>query len=128
MGIHYEFHDNLAVFTYSGDFDMRTLVETWDQAIADPAFKAVTKVLVDGRMSELNMPTEQMELQAIYVARTKRLRTAKWAVVAEINSLAFGLSRMFQMFAEDDGLDIQVFKDYDEALAWLSADAPAPPA
>lgn len=55
------------------------------------------------------------------MARFKQLAEMKWAVIAEKNSLAFGLSRMFSTFAEDNGLNVMVFRDSDQAMAWLSA-------
>ena len=128
MGIHYEFQNDLVVFTYTGDFDMRTLLKTWGEAVADPAFKPVTKIIIDARRSKLNIPTDQMEFQAIIVTGTESLSTVKWAVVTGENTLAFGLSRMFQSFADLNGLEIEVFKDYDQTLDFLSSSSAFPSA
>jgi hypothetical protein len=121
MAVHYEFIDDLLKFTYSGDTELDRLSEVWFSALADPAFKRCRKMLIDASLSELNMPAEFIETRTARMARFKQLAKIKWAVVAEKNNLAFGLSRMFSTFAEDIGLNVMVFRDSEQAMAWLSS-------
>ena len=121
MAVQYEFIDDLLKFTYFGDTELEALSEVWFSALADPAFKRCRKMLIDASQSELNLSTEFIETRTARMARLKQLAEMKWAVVAEKNNLAFGLSRMFSTFAEDIGLNVMVFKDSDQAMAWLSS-------
>lgn len=36
----------------------------------------------------------------------------------------FGMARMFEVFREDPGTAFRVFRDYDEAVAWLKSPEP----
>jgi hypothetical protein len=121
MAVHYEFIDDLIKFTYFGDTELDALGEVWSSALADPAFKRCSKILIDASQSALNLSTEFIETRTARMARFKQLAEMKWAVVAGKNNLAFGLSRMFSTFAEDNGLNVMVFRDSDQAMAWLSA-------
>ena len=79
-------------------------------------------VLVDTRGSA-TVPTPEnifhllREMTAIPASR----RPCRWAIVATAPA-QYGMGRLFQAHAEDRQIEIQVFKLYDEALAWLSAD------
>ena len=121
MAVHYTFIDDLLKFTYTGDTDMGALRKTWSDAMTSPAFKKCRKILIDARQSELNLPVDEIASRAHGLARYKALVGIKWAVLAENNPLAFGLSRMFATLAEDVGLDVMVFSDSDQAMAWLSS-------
>ena len=121
VAVQYEFIDDLLKFTYFGDTELEALSEVWFSALADPAFKRCRKMLIDASQSELNLSAAFIEERTARMARFKQLAEMKWAVVAEKNNLAFGLSRMFSTFAEDIGLNVMVFKDSDQAMAWLSS-------
>jgi hypothetical protein len=42
------------------------------------------------------------------------------------SDVAFGIARMYGAFVEDGLLDLRVFRDADEAMAWLRAERRAP--
>jgi hypothetical protein len=40
------------------------------------------------------------------------------AIVAP-SDRAYGMSRMFEVFAEESSIDVRVFRDFDEAKRWV---------
>ena len=122
MAIDYTFVDDILKFTYTGDTDIDTLRKTWARALVDPAFGTCRKILMDARQSALNLPVDEIESRTSGLARYKELEGIKWAVLAGNNQLAFGLSRMFATLAEEIGLEVKVFSDSDQAMAWLSSE------
>jgi hypothetical protein len=122
MAVSYTFIDDLLKFTYTGDTDSDMLRKTWSDAMTSLDFKRCRKILIDARQSELNLPVDEIESRTFGLAKHKALVGIKWAVLAENNPLAFGLSRMFATLAEDIGLVVMVFSDLDQAMAWLSSE------
>ena len=47
---------------------------------------------------------------------------ARLAILTGDSNLVFGLARAFQTFSEDKRRDVQIFRDFDSALDWLSDD------
>ena len=127
MGVHYRFVDDYVHFTYEGQYSLETMMAVWTEALAAPAFKSCRKILIDIRRSELNPLSRELENQASLVGGNRRLKSAKWALIAEPNSLVFGLGRMFALMADHYGVDVQVFTDFEPALEWLSADPGSKP-
>jgi hypothetical protein len=60
------------------------------------------------------------------VDRKRPDRVERMAILAT-RDVAFGLARMYQMLTEGMRTEVAVFRDHDEAMAWLGlADAPGP--
>ena len=92
------------------------LVDLWDRLRHEPPFvtgwpilsdcSAVTAVLVSSKLIES-------------FAKTARTRHNLAAIIAP-NPVAFGLSRMYQIFSDPADKRIHVFSNAHEARAWLS--------
>jgi hypothetical protein len=115
------------VFTPEGDLETAEILASKARLLADPArLSAVRHAIVrlDGvtRFS----PTSE-EIRAIAEADTAIARHAldvTVAVVAPTDAL-FGMSRMWEVFAEGTAWRISVFRTLAEAETWLRAEASA---
>ena len=76
-------------------------------------------VLTDSRMLKKPLTKERIEKIASYLASSSDLPKVKLAMVVS-NDAVFGMSRMFEMLYGSKGsYETEVFRDMDEALAWL---------
>ena len=114
---------NLVISCGTGSIRDEDLVRHARTLRADPLFAPDMRQLVDLRFSsaaDLTVPGLREIAQAhTFGAGSRR------AIVAS-DDLAFGLARMYEMLRDDGQDQVQVFRDLDEAIAWLAlADARA---
>ena len=89
--------------------------------IGDPWFDPAFDYLVDGSKVARLVEVGTREIHFLAGNRSEvHVAGARRALVAPMD-VGFGLSRMFQGMADLDG-DVRVFRDRDEALAWLSGE------
>ncbi len=74
--------------------------------------------LYDLTVSGFSLSTEQLNLLADY-GKAQAFPPSKVALLVS-NDLAFGLSRMFNVFREDDISEHSVFSDEQRAREWLA--------
>jgi hypothetical protein len=100
---------------------------TYDEAIsvlgellADPRLGENVGVVVDAR--EVTGAPATHELRAL-AWELRALRSAGVPALAIVTSSTFvyGVARMFSVFAERSAVDVQVFREMDEAERWLVA-------
>lgn len=93
-----------------------------DDIMAHPAQVAGRKILVDGR--EVTGVPSAAELRMI-AHDIKPLIAAGIGPMAIVTSrpLVYGVARMFAVFAEVYGMDVQVFYQVDDASRWLAESA-----
>ena len=78
--------------------------------------------LWDLRDASFSLSREEVRSLAEFAGRGSTLRPpARLAFVASRN-LEFGLLRMFEAFREQEGVEIEVFRDYEEALKWVNGE------
>jgi len=70
-------------------------------------------------VEELHISTAELQLIAAENQKTARIATAVVVAVAASGNLAYGLSRMWEVFAESTGWVINVTRSRVEAEAWL---------
>jgi hypothetical protein len=103
-----------------GDITMPEVHAHFRALEADPATPAQLNVLLD--MSRMTSLPESDQLQAI-VGDIRRLEPkVSWgacAIVATSDAL-FGMSRMFEVFAERQFSRTRVFREPEKALRWLA--------
>ena len=81
----------------------------------DPDFRPTMDALVDARtLTSVFSATEVRQLASVTPFRAESRRAM---VVA--SDLQFGLGRMYGLTTEDDRPEARVFKDMQEARAWL---------
>lgn len=88
------------------------------ESVADPQFDPAFDQLIDGRAVSSLEGIGAREVQFLASNRAGvHAEGARRAFVVSTD-VGFGLSRMFQGLSNSDG-DVRVFRDYDQALAWL---------
>ena len=80
------------------------------------------KELVDGReITTYSITPEGQRALAQFVSGYRdRLRGGRVAMVA-VSDVTFGMFRMWQLQREGLGYEVAVFRDFDRAMAWLTA-------
>ena len=84
-------------------------------------FSGTWRELVDGSaITEMAVtPEGHRRLAEIAAANVDRLRGGRVAMVAQ-SEITYGMFRMWELQREGLGYDVHVFRDADEALAWVS--------
>ena len=108
--------NNLLSESFTGDIDME-LIPSIDQAImADPEFKSGLKFLTD--LTTARIPQEYHDLVKKGSLKPK-FDVSKHAYVVA-NDYDFGMVRMMITVSnENENNTVNVFKNHDEAIAWL---------
>lgn len=75
-------------------------------------------LLFDVQQSSENRSGEELRIIAGVVIRHKNHLSLKCALVAT-DALHYGLSRMFGTYLENDGFEINVFSEIQQAESWL---------
>ena len=91
----------------------------FDTLLADPAFDPPAGFLFDSRHTEYGPPSEELEALSEYLAGVDAFRKCRWAIVANPNTLVYGLTRMFCCLADSQGMVAEPFSDFEKARAWL---------
>lgn len=118
MPINFHTSNGVGVFTTIGDVDYLEGIEVLTHGLESIQSSDPLLVLFDLRQSLEHRSTEEVagiaDLVKPYVSGT-----AKIALLAEAD-LYFGLSRIFSVYVEDVKIAARVFREYDQALSWLT--------
>jgi hypothetical protein len=86
----------------------------------DSAYSPMLPRLIDCREMSTLLPTSDLKALAAELQMTQ-LETAvrgRYAILVS-SDVAFGIARMYGAFVQDALLDLLVFRNADEAVAWL---------
>ena len=119
MSIDYRIDGDLVIVIPYGVNTFEGVCGLFESVIADPAFKPPAKILFDARHTDYGPPSEELEMLAEFLAKPDAFKKCRWAVVANPDTLVYGLSRMFCCLAESQGIFAEPFADCDEARRWL---------
>jgi len=102
-----------------GSLVLEEMLATIAAVAEDPLFQKGLHVLSDHRTIAAPATTDQV-MGLIQQARKfqEKLGGTRWAIVVS-SDLSFGMMRMLSAFAEPIPLRVEVFREYEEALAWL---------
>ena len=125
MAIHsrWDAERNVLFVTFEGSLADEDLVKYAHQATGDANIPSGHDELVDLRGAEegnVNSHTLQ-QIADLFTRGDKSPEQSRVAIVAE-RDIAYGLSRMYQAFRSDSPLDLRVFREMNEARAWLGLD------
>jgi hypothetical protein len=100
--------------------------EVWQHTMlaifADPEFETGFHFLSDRRSAAEARSSDYLRAALDFLkAHDREIGNCKWATVVS-TIVAFGMGRMTQILSEKLRLQIEVFKDIDEARAWLMRD------
>ncbi|HET9532466.1 MAG TPA: hypothetical protein VFQ92_19060 [Blastocatellia bacterium] len=122
MPLRYGFEDNLLHITGEDMFTFEELEQLFSAALADPRFVKGMRMLIDARDLRSNPKLEELRKRAELFASLKEHFTPGYALVVT-DTLYYGLGRMFQVFAQTEGVEVKIFNDIDEARRYLAGDA-----
>ena len=99
-------------------------LELWRQTMlaifADPEFETGFHFLSDRRSATEARSSDYLKSALSFLKYyEKEMGRCKWATVVSTMT-AFGMGRMTQILSENLSVRIEVFKDIDEAVDWLS--------
>jgi hypothetical protein len=125
MPVTYRIDQNIVQLTFEGENEPDAVIATFDRALLDPTSPPRFALLVDVRKSTslASRATEDIIRVASHLGPHKD-RVSRCAVLAT-EDVHFGLGRMGAVYSEAGGVMTNVFRDRDEALAWLRS-APKP--
>lgn len=121
MSISYEISGDLLYVTFEGSTETKEILDMLERAFADPALPHECRLLLDvsGSASLQERSSNNVHMLTMYVGRWVERLHGRMAVLAE-GPVQYGMVRMASGYATSSGLDIQVFKTREEALAWLT--------
>jgi hypothetical protein len=120
MAVRYQIRDGVLTLTLEGSYESRDVIRMFLEGIEDPACPRPVAVLLDvsGSTSLATRPAAEIKMVAEFLGPYAERIGGRVAVVAPTD-VAFGLSRMGAVHSEGVGIAARVFRDRDEALAWL---------
>jgi hypothetical protein len=120
MPVTWELRGLVLVVTLSGEYALTEGKQAVAEALADPAFRPGTTLLIDARRSLANPPAEEVRERAEWLASlTARGFAPRCAIVTSPEPFRYGLSRMLSTYADHAGLEIGLFASVEEATEWL---------
>ena len=119
MTIGYRIENDLVIVIPRGINTLGAVCRIFDVILADPAFNFPAKILFDARHTDYGPPGEELEALSEYLAGIEAFRDSRWAIVANSNTLIYGLTRMFCCLAESQGICVEPFSDVEAARQWL---------
>lgn len=119
MSIAYHFDGPLAVVIPHGVNSLENVCGVFENIVADTAFMPPARILFDARHTDYGPPSQELEALSEFLANIAAFRKSWWAIVANGNTLVYGLSRMFCCLAESQGIYAEPFSDYEMARRWL---------
>ncbi len=109
----------LILIEAKGRIEVDRYLTLWDELMADPRVEAGPNLLADFREVEVTRSGSEVRTVA---AGNKRfndyIEGGRLAVVAS-QQASFGLARMYEALIESQSLEVQVFRAYEPARAWL---------
>ena len=121
MPVSWKIRDSVLIVTVIEDWRGGGPATAITEAMADPAFKPGTSLLLDVRQSSMNPSGEEVRSRAEWLSALSTKGLSKHlAVVVGTKAYQMGVARMAQFFCESREMDLQVFTDMEAAMSWLS--------
>ena len=125
MGVEYRMQGGVLMMSFSGQYTPEDVTEGFLAALKDPACPTPVPLLVDvsGSDSLATRPAAEIKRVAKFLGPYTDRIGGRCAVVAPAD-VQFGLSQMGSVHTEQVGVTSRVFRNREDALAWLKG-APA---
>lgn len=119
MAITYHFEGDFLFTTIEGETSYQDVKAYLDALVVDPRFRPGMPGIIDcRRVKSLFSILELRRTAADARARPQMQVPARAAVLASSN-IVYGLLRMYEVFNEGNPSEIRVFRQPEEAMAWL---------
>jgi hypothetical protein len=107
------------VVTASGELSASDITEAAARVYADPQFRAGMDSLLDIRKAQQNVSPDEVRTMVEAVARNMELRGKGRCAVVTGNDVDYGMARIARVHMELVGIELMVFRDFEEATRWL---------
>ena len=119
---------DLIVMTASGTVDLDASKAAFRNLAEDPEFLPGYEVLLDWRDVDCDMSVSDVFEMAKYLSDLgTRLPTRKKIAILVSGKLAFDHAKFLELCANNRGVALAAFEDYEKADAWLNASLPPDP-
>lgn len=108
-------HDDITEISYSSPPKAQDLMD----ATLEHAAKGVSRKRLWDMSCGYNVSTEELQQIAATGRAVEMPDKSKVAILAP-DDLSFGITRIYSVFRKDPRSEHQVFRDRDEAIAWLN--------
>ena len=103
-----------------GNYGRDELQRALAEARADPRFAPDTSVLFDGRLSEVDISTADVDWRVQFATALRAMGfSRRCAIVVRDKTVTYGMGRMLSLRLENEDMDVNVTRDFDEAMLWL---------
>ena len=120
MPVNWSYRSGILIVETIGAYGRGDLQRALADARADPGFAAGTPVLFDGRLSEIEISTADVDWRIRFASALRAMGfSRRCAVVVRDKAVTFGMGRMLSMRLESEDMELGVTRDFDEALLWL---------
>lgn len=92
---------------------------TLEEVIARPDYRPGFDFLVDRRQASVVSKSDLRRMVEFIDRRVESFAGSRWAIVVS-SSADFGMGRMGQVFANRHPTTIEIFRDREEGLRWLT--------
>ena len=120
MPVTYRFDANIVIIELVGEYTMGDIPATINKALADAQCPVTPFILTDlsesisiGKRSSNDVITMALSLVPLGKHFSNRI-----ALVAP-NNLPYGLMRMGGVFSEEQGMKVEIFRNFSDARKWL---------
>jgi hypothetical protein len=123
MPVHYRIDKErrLIVATVFDEVSIAEMIDAISDSVSDPDFERGFNVLSDHtRITRVIIPEHVKRIVDHLESLSIQLSGARWAVVTE-SEASFGMMRMMSVLAERVPMEVQVFRNADEAGLWLDS-------
>ncbi len=121
MPVNYKIDGKTAVITATGDVLPREIQGAFENLFQDPDFKNGLNILVYDKQSSYNPDTFAIVNAADHMDSLMKMFSPKIALVVN-SDLKYGFGRMLEMYCDVKNIELQVFKELDQAKSWLETD------
>ena len=120
--------DNKAGIVYTtidGDVGTDEILDGLKGILTHPDFRPGLNGIADLRNSNLHsFSADVKRIANLLIEYAGKIGPSKTAILVSTN-VTFGMTRMFQTFAEKSSIQTEIFQDLKDALQWLGADQEA---
>lgn len=121
MPITWEFRPRVLLVTTLGVYANEDLVRAVEEITQDPRFNSGLTVVFDARLSGAPLTKDDIAWRVNALAndlwRRGFGRRMAFVVPAD-RPERYGVGRMVQMMTESKGFEIEIFREFDEAMRW----------
>jgi hypothetical protein len=120
MPILYRFDMNVIVIELTGEYTMNDIRTTVTNSFSDPQCPKNPTLLIDLRKSQsiYKRPSTNVNAMGTFIASWGKKFNNRLAIVVP-DDATYGLMRMSSVSADSYGIEVKIFRAYEDARKWL---------